>query len=112
MTTKSVLTLGAMALFTLGIASAKSYDIRLDNTTTVGSTQLKAGEYKVKVNGSQAVFMDANSSKSYTAAVKTGTSTTKFDQTTVQTTSGQNGMDSLKEIDLGGSNTKLEFESH
>ncbi len=111
MTTKSVLTLGAMALFTLGIASAKSYDIRLDNTTTVGSTQLKAGEYKVKVNGSQAIFMDANSSKSYTAAVKTGTSTTKFDQTTVQTTN-QNGVDSLKEIDLGGSTTKLEFESH
>jgi hypothetical protein len=111
MTTKSVLTLGAMALFTLGIASAKSYDIRLDNTTTVGSTQLKAGQYRVKVNGSQAVFMDANSSKSYTAAVKTGTSTTKFDQTTVQTTS-QNGVDNLKEIDLGGSTTKLEFESH
>lgn len=111
MTTKSVLTLGAMALFTLGIASAKSYDIRLDNPTTVGSTQLKAGQYKVKVNGSQAVFMDANSSKSYTAAVKTTTNTTKFDQTVVQTTS-QNGMDNLKEIDLGGSTTKLEFESH
>jgi hypothetical protein len=111
MTTKSVLTLGAMALFSLGIASAKSYDIRLDNPTTVGSTQLKAGQYRVKVNGSQAVFMDANSSKSYTAAVKTGTSTTKFDQTVVQTTN-QNGMDNLKEIDLGGSTTKLEFESH
>ena len=34
-----------------------------------------------------------------------------FDQTVVQTTS-QNGMDNLKEIDLGGSTTKLEFESH
>jgi hypothetical protein len=111
MTTKSVLTLGAMALFTLGIASAKSYDIRLDNNTTVGSTQLKAGEYKVKVNGSQATFIDANTSKSYTAAVKTETNTTKFDQTTVQTTN-QNGTDSLKEIDLGGSTTKLEFEVH
>jgi hypothetical protein len=108
MTTKSVLTLGAMALFTLGIASAKSYDIRLDNATTVGSTQLKAGEYKVKVNGSEATFTDANTSKSYTAAVKTESNTTKFDQTTVQT-SKQNGVDSLKEIDLGGSTTKLEF---
>ncbi len=108
MTTKSVLTLGAMALFTLGIASAKSYDIRLDNTTTVGSTQLKAGEYKVKVNGSEVTFTDANTSKSYTAPVKTETNTSKFDQTSVQT-HNENGVDNLKEIDLGGSTTKLEF---
>lgn len=100
-----------MALFTLGIASAKSYDIRLDNTTTVGSTQLKAGEYKVKVTGTQATFIDSNTSKSYTATVKTTTNTSKFDQTVVQT-SNQNGVDSLKEIDLGGSTTKLEFEVH
>jgi hypothetical protein len=111
MTTKSVLTLGAMALFTLGIASAKSYDIRLDNATTVGSTQLKAGEYKVKVTGTQATFIDSNTSKSYTAAVKATTNTAKFDQTVVQTTN-QNGTDSLKEIDLGGSTTKLEFDTH
>jgi hypothetical protein len=108
MTTKSVLITGAFALATLGIAGAKSYDIRLDETTHVGSTELKAGEYSVKVNGSEAVFTDSVTSKTYKAPVKAEANSTKFDQTMVQTHK-QNGADTLREIDLGGSTTKLEF---
>lgn len=106
MTTKSLLIVGALAL--ASIASAKSYDIRLDEATTVGNTQLKAGEYRVKVNGSQATFIDAMSSKTYTAPVKMENADKKFDQTTVQT-QNKNGVMALQEIDLGGSSTKLEF---
>ena len=108
MTMKSLLTVGALTLASLSIASAKSYDIMLDGPTKVGNTELKAGQYKVKVEGSQVVFMDAQSAKTWTAPVKTQTSDRKFDRTTVQTTN-QSGSDSLREIDLGGSTTRLQF---
>jgi hypothetical protein len=108
MTMKSSLIAGVFALASLGVASAKTYDIRLDNPTKVGDTQLKAGEYKVKVEGTQAKFMGVDKSQTYTAPVKIESSGTKFSQTTVQTNS-QSGTDILQEIDLGGSTTKLEF---
>ena len=108
MTMKSLLITGAVALASLGIASAKSYDIHLGATVSVGTTQLKAGAYQVKVNGSQATFTDANTSKSVTAPVKTATGDKKFDQTVVLP-QNQNGVDTLHEIDLGGSTTRLQF---
>lgn len=108
MSGKSLLFVGALALSSIGIASAKSYDIVLDQTTQAGSTELKAGRYAVKVDGTQATFKDKDSSKSYTAPVTVANSDTKFDQTTVQTNS-QNGTVAIKEIDLGGSKTKLQF---
>lgn len=111
MSGKSLLFVGALTLSSIGIASAaKSYDIVLDQTTKAGSTELKAGHYSVKVDGGQATFKDKDSSKSYTAAVTVADSDKKFDQTIVQTdTSG--GSASIKEIDLGGSKTKLTFQS-
>src|ERR1700692_4528431 len=108
MTTKPVFIIGALALASLNIASAKTYDIRLDGATKVGNTELKAGQYKVKVDGSQVVFTDTENLKSFTAPVKIENSDRKFDET-MTTTQNQNGTASLREIDLGGSTTKLEF---
>jgi len=108
MTAKSLLFVGALGLATLGIASAKSYDITLSTRAMAGGTELKPGEYKLKVEGSQAVFTDVQSSKSWTAPVKIENSATKFGQTVVESTS-QGDMDHIHAIDLGGSNTKLEF---
>jgi hypothetical protein len=73
-----------------------------------GNTELKPGVYKVKVEGSQAVFTDVQSSKTWTAAVKVGNSDRKFDTTTVES-SNQGEMAHINAIDLGGSNTKLQF---
>jgi hypothetical protein len=108
MNTKSLLIVGALTLSSLGIASAKSFDVVLGAPTMAGNVQLKAGEYKLKIEGSQAVFTDAESSKSFTVPVKVENADKKFDQTTVETTS-QNGMDNIRVIDLAGSTTKLEF---
>ena len=58
MTGKTLLIVGAMTLSSLGIASAKSYDIILDHASKAGATELKPGEYKLKVQGSQAVLTD------------------------------------------------------
>jgi hypothetical protein len=99
---------GTLGLASLGIANAKSYDITLSDPAMAGSTQLKPGEYKLKVEGSQAIFTDVQSSKSRTAAVKARKSNRKFDETTVESTH-QGDMAHIDSIGLAGSNTTLEF---
>jgi translation elongation factor P/translation initiation factor 5A len=108
MTKKPVFMIGALALVSVGIASAKTYDLHLYETTQVASTDLKAGNYKVKLDGSHAVFTDTENYKSVTTPVKIEKNNKKFEETMVETDK-QNGMDKLREIDLGGSTTKLEF---
>jgi hypothetical protein len=107
MTAKSLFIVGALTLSSLGIASAKSYDITLNAPTKAGATELKPGDYKLKVEGSQAVFTDAQNAKSVTSVpVKVENSDKKFNYTSVESTN-QNGMDQINAIDLGGSNTRL-----
>jgi hypothetical protein len=109
MTAKSLLIVGALGLASLNIASAKSYDILLNAPTKAGDMELKAGEYKLKVEGNQATFTDVQSSKSLTAPVKIENNNgKKFDHTSVLT-STRGDMDSIQAIELGGSDTKLEF---
>jgi hypothetical protein len=92
----------------LSLASAKSYDITLTSPTKAGSVELKAGQYRLKIEGTNATFVDADSGKSFTTPVKVETSDKKFDQTSVDTTKGS-GTDVLKDIEFGGSKTKIEF---
>ena len=40
----------------LAVASARSYTVSLFETATVGSTELKPGEYKIEVNDQKAVI--------------------------------------------------------
>lgn len=108
MTTKSLLIVGALTLSSLGIASAKSFDVVFAGPAMAGNTELKAGEYKLKVEGSQAVFSEVQGTKSWTVPVKIENGSTKFNSTVVESTS-QNGMDNIHAIELGGSTTKLEF---
>jgi hypothetical protein len=108
MTAKSLLIVGALGLASLGIASAKSYDIILTAPAKAGNMELKPGEYKLKVEGSQAVFTDVETSKTFTAPVKIDNGGKKFNTTAVETTKGGD-MDNIQAIDLGGSNTKLQF---
>lgn len=108
MTTRSLLIVGALTLSSIGIASAKSFDVILGAPAMAGNTELKAGEYKLKVEGNQAIFKDEQSSKSFTVPVRIANGDHKFGQTSVET-SNQNGMDNIQTIDLAGSNTKLEF---
>jgi len=107
MNAKSLLFVGAITLSSLGIASAKSYDVILSQPAMAGDTELKAGEYKVKVEGSQAVFTDVQNAKSSVSVpVKIENSDKKFNNTALET-NNQNGTASIQAIDLGGSNTRL-----
>jgi len=97
-----------MGLMSLGIASARSYDILLSDPSMVGTTQLHAGEYKLKVEGSDAVFTDVQNQQTFKAPVKVENGKQKFDETRVEST--KNGeMAHISSIDLAGSTTKLEF---
>jgi hypothetical protein len=106
MTTKSLLMIGTLAL--AGIASAKSYDIVLSAPTKAGSVQLTAGEYSLKVNGTNAVFTNVETGKSFTAPVKIQQAAKKYDNTAVDT-QNNNGADEIKTIELGGSTTQLQL---
>jgi hypothetical protein len=105
---KKFMVVAALALSSLTIVSAKSYDIILSSLTKAGSITLKPGQYKLKVDGTTATFTDVNTSKSFTTTVKVETTDKKFDDTRVQ--SKKDGeTDAIEEIDLGGSKTKLGF---
>jgi len=103
---KSLLIVGALSLASLGIASAKSYDLTLTAPAMAGTTELKPGEYKLKVDGSQAVITGQQNKASVTVPVKVENNDKKFSYTTVESTN-QGGMDTIQAIDLGGSNTRL-----
>ncbi|MFY9725428.1 MAG: hypothetical protein WB579_02555 [Bryobacteraceae bacterium] len=110
MTTKSLLSVGILALASLTVASAKSYDIALDNAVKAGPVHLKAGSYTLKVKNNTATFTDASNGKTYTAPVKLDNSKRKNEQTAV-TMANQKGSEVLQSIALGGSRTTLEFSN-
>jgi hypothetical protein len=105
---RSVLLVGVLALASISIAYSKAYSISFSRTTKVGSEQLKAGSYEIKLDGDKAVFTDVASSKKTTVPVKVENGTKKFDYTKSET-SGDGNVDTLKDIQLGGSTTQLDF---
>jgi hypothetical protein len=106
---KKIACLSILAFSFLSLASAaKTYHITLDSAAKVGSVELKAGNYAVKVQGSNAVFTNEDTDKSFTAPVKVEDGSQKFDQTAVDT-SAASGQNVIQDIQLGGSNTKLDF---
>jgi hypothetical protein len=108
MTKNTPLYVAALALAALSVASAKTYDIVLSAPAKVASAQLTPGEYKVKVDGANAVFTDAKTLKSVTVPVKIDKGDKKYDNTLVDMTK-QGDTDQIQTIELGGSTTKLEF---
>ena len=73
-----------------------------------GSVQLAAGEYSLRVQGSNAIFTNVDTGKSFTTAVKSEDAGKKFNATAVDTSS-KDGTDQITAIELGGSSTKLEL---
>ena len=92
----------------LSIASAKTYQVTIDNEMKAGSVTLKPGTYNMKVDASKVMFTD-NAGKSVEATGKVVTGDKKFDNTMVDSKQ-VNGVAEIKEIDLGGTKTKIQFE--
>ena len=97
-----------VALLGVGLASAKTYSFTLPDTSQAGSTTLKAGDYKVKVEGNNVVLKDAEG-HDVAAKTKIETSEKPFSATEVST-SQSNGMPHIEWIGLGGSKSKIVFE--
>ncbi|MGO9254773.1 MAG: hypothetical protein ACLQU1_00500 [Bryobacteraceae bacterium] len=105
---KLSLLVGVLALASLSFASAKTYTVSLTHPSKAGRQQLTAGDYKVKVDGANAVFTDLRTSKSVSVPVKVETSDKKFRFTAVDSTR-DGAAERIESIQLGGSTTKLDF---
>jgi hypothetical protein len=108
MTMKSILMVGVLALSTISLASAKTYEITLSSPSKVGNMQLTAGAYKLTFDGNKAVFTNRDTDKQVTADVKVDTVEKKFEVTAIDSTKSGD-VEQINAIELGGSKTKLEF---
>ena len=98
--TKVILSLATLAL---GIASAAtSYDVKLTGPTWIGATQMKAGEYKVEMQGNMAIFKSGKNVVEIPATM--GTSEQKYSATSLSIVDSK-----LREIDFGGTKSKITF---
>jgi len=107
---KPLMCVATLALASFAVAYAKSYDITLDNTVKAGPTQLKAGEYSVKVQGNTAIFKSDTDGKTYTAPVKLEAAKGPKHEATAVVVDTEKGGKVLKSIEVGGSHTTLEFQ--
>jgi hypothetical protein len=108
MSTKSLLFLGVLAFSTLSIANTKSYHVTLHEAAMVGSVALSSGDYRVKVEGSNAIFTGAEAGQSFTVPVKVENAPKKYENTAVESTK-QGDSVQIKSIEFGGSDVKLDF---
>ena len=108
MTNRFLLWGAALVLSTVSIASAKSYDVVLTSDAKAGSAQLSAGQYKLKVDGSNAIFTGGSKHQTFTVPVKVENMPTKFSSTALGTVKQGDSLE-ITTIELGGSTTKLEF---
>ena len=99
---------GVLALSTLSFAGVKTYEITLSSPSKAGNVQLKAGQYKLKVDGSTATFIGVEDSKTASTQVKVVPTDKKF-ETTIVDAAKDGDTAVIKDIELGGSKTKLEF---
>lgn len=101
-----------LALLCVLIISAKTgvktYSFNLKEPAIVGSAQLKAGDYRVKVNADQVLLMDKDGKVIETNA-KLETAERKFDNTAILTNDGE-GAHRIVCIQLGGSSHSVVFE--
>jgi hypothetical protein len=93
----------SVAALALGVASAaSSYSVKLYDSVWIGGTQLKAGDYKVEMQGDKAVFKNGKSVIEVPATL--GTSDKKYTFTSLGLVDSK-----LHEIDVGGTNVKILF---
>ena len=109
-TMKSVILSAALGLSTLTFASATTaYKLVLSQPSQAGKAQLAAGAYRLTVNGSIATFTNVETNRSVMLMIRNDrTAGENFDKTAVET-KDENGVRHIESIELGDSNSKLEF---
>jgi cysteine synthase len=107
MNLRSFLIAGAVGISAAALASAKTYDITIEAPAKAGNVELQPGQYKLKVEGAQAVFTDSHD-KSFTVPATVQNVDKKFSYTSVETAK-QGGTDTIQAIDLGDSKTQVKL---
>ena len=99
----------AFATIAIAVASAASSDrLTIFEPSVINGTELKPGDYKLEVKDSSVVI--TRGKQTVEAPVKIESAPSKFNATSVRYTNG-NGKQSVDEIRLGGTTTKLVFNS-
>ena len=87
-------------------ASSASYSVTLFQPSMVSGTELKAGDYKITIDGDKATITKGK--EKVEAAVKMESVDSKFASTSVRY-ADQGGKMKIQEIRLGGTTTKVVF---
>lgn len=95
-------------LLSVSLAAAKSYTITLSDRAKVGDTELKPGEYKVKLEADKVVLIDREG-RAIEPKAKVETVERKYNQTAVGITK-KDDTNKLEWIALGGSKSRVVFE--
>jgi hypothetical protein len=97
-----------IALLTISLVSAKTYSFTVSEPAQAGNTQLKAGEYSLKVDGEQVVLTD-NGGHRIDVTAKIEAADQKFDKTAICISSAD-GAKRIEWIHLGGSKMRVVFQ--
>lgn len=93
-----------LAVAGLALAGVKTYTVSLLEPAMLGSTELKAGEYQLQVDGGKVMVRTGKTEAE--APVKEESNGAKFKETTVKLTAS-GGKQHIAEICLGGTTTRL-----
>lgn len=101
---KRILVLSAIFLFSVGLCAAKTFTVKLHQPTEIAGQELKPGNYKVELTESTATL--TNGRVKVETAIKQEQSDERFSTTSVRYTD-DNGKMKIREIRVGGTNTKV-----
>ena len=95
------------AAFALLASAAPVYKVTLTEPAVLAGSVLKAGDYRIVVNGDKATVTTGKTSLEVPVEVQTGAQ--KFSYTTVES-SKQQGKNVVNDIHVGGTTTTLIFK--
>ena len=96
----------AFLVLALTVACAKTYWVTFYQPSVVAGTELKAGDYQLKLEGGQVTLK--NGKRMAQAAVQVEQNGEKYSRTTVRYQNGD-GKYHVQEIRLGNTNLKIVF---
>lgn len=106
-----------LGLLSVGVISAsggtaekaRSYELSLNAATKVGTQVLRAGDYKVRLEGPNAVFTNKSDKATFTAPAKLEAGNQKFDHTTMHFVQ-DGGQPRITSIELRGGKDLLKLD--
>ena len=98
--------IASLSVFALSLCLGASDSVSLDKAAIVAGTEVKAGTYKIQLNGDKAVLK--SSKATVEAPVTVETARAKYEKTTACCLDAD-GKYHLKEVRLGGTTTKILF---